>query len=158
MIRPFRSETERYGEYSKAGEFVYDFPFQWGSKRTGPDLARAGAGNNKKSNAWHFNHLDDPQSISTGSIMPPYSFMVDNNLDTTTTAAKIRAMQKLGVPYEEGYDKVANQDLMKQANEIAANLKKDNIHVNPTKEVVAMIAYLQRLGTDIGKNKVAQNK
>jgi cytochrome c oxidase cbb3-type subunit I/II len=158
MIRPFRSETERYGEYSKAGEFVYDHPFQWGSKRTGPDLARAGAGNNKKSDAWHFNHLDDPQSISTGSIMPPYSFLIDNNLDTTTTAVKIRAMQKLGVPYEAGYDKMANQDLVKQANEIAANLKKDNISVNPTKEVIAVIAYLQRLGTDIGKSKVAQNK
>ena len=80
MIRPFRCETERYGEYSKAGEFVYDHPFQWGSKRTGPDLASEGAGNNKKSNAWHFNHLDDPQSISTGSVMPAYSFLIDKFL------------------------------------------------------------------------------
>ncbi len=153
MIRPFRSETERYGEYSKAGEFVYDHPFQWGSKRTGPDLAREGAGNNKKSNTWHFNHLDDPQSISTGSVMPPYSFLIDNALDTSTTAGKIRAMQKLGVPYAAGYDQIANKDLMKQANEIADNLKKDSIHVKSDKEIIAIIAYLQRLGTDISKNK-----
>jgi cytochrome c oxidase cbb3-type subunit I/II len=159
MIRPFRSETERYGEYAKAGEFVYDHPFQWGSKRTGPDLSREGAGNNKKSNAWHFNHMDDPQSISTGSVMPAYSFLIDNKLDTASTASKITAMQKLGVPYEKGYENIANQDLHKQATEIAENLKKDNINVKPDKEIIAIIAYLQRLGTDISKNKqTAQNK
>ena len=159
MIRPFRAETERYGEYAKAGEFVYDHPFQWGSKRTGPDLSRAGAGNNKKSNAWHFNHMDDPQAISTGSVMPAYSFLIDNKLDTTTTAAKVLAMQKLGVPYENGYDKTANADLNKQAEEIAASLKKDNINVKSDKEIIAIIAYLQRLGTDISKDKqTAQNK
>jgi len=159
MIRPFRSETERYGEYSKAGEFVYDHPFQWGSKRTGPDLAREGAGNNKKSNAWHFNHLDDPQSISTGSVMPAYSFLIDNVLDTSTTGGKIRAMQKLGVPYPAGYDKVANQDLVKQANEIVSDLKNNSVGVKADKEVIALIAYLQRLGTDITKNKIiAENK
>jgi cytochrome c oxidase cbb3-type subunit I/II len=159
MIRPFRHETERYGEYSKAGEFVYDHPFQWGSKRTGPDLAREGAGNNRKSNAWHFNHLDDPQSISTGSVMPAYSFFIDNALDTSTTAGKIRVMQKLGVPYPAGYDKIANQDLVKQANEIAEDLKKNSVSVKSDKEVIAIIAYLQRLGTDITKNKMtAENK
>jgi cytochrome c oxidase cbb3-type subunit I/II len=159
MIRPFRSETERYGEYSKAGEFVYDHPFQWGSKRIGPDLAREGAGNNKKSNTWHYNHFDDPQSVSTGSVMPSYSFLIDHRLDTASTGAKIRAMQKLGVPYEEGYDKIANKDLEKQATEIAGSLKKDNINVAPDKEIIAIIAYLQRLGTDIEKNKqTAQQK
>lgn len=159
MIRPFRSETERYGEYSKAGEFVYDHPFQWGSKRTGPDLGREGTGNNKKSNAWHFNHLDDPQSISTGSVMPAYSFLIDNALDTSTTPAKIRSMQKLGVPYPAGYDKIANRDLVKQATEIADDLKKNSVNVKPDKEVIAIIAYLQRLGTDINKNKIiAANK
>jgi len=158
MIRPFRSETERYGEYAKAGEFVYDHPFQWGSKRTGPDLSREGAGNNKKSDAWHFNHLDDPQSISTGSVMPAYSFLIENRLDTSLTAAKIRAMQQLGVPYAPGYDKIANTDLDKQAAGIAANLKKDNISIKRDKEIIAIIAYLQRLGTDIGKEKqTAQN-
>jgi cytochrome c oxidase cbb3-type subunit I/II len=151
MIRPFRSETERYGEYSKAGEFVYDHPFQWGSKRTGPDLAREGTGNLKKSNAWHFNHMDEPSAISTGSVMPSYSFLIDNSLDTSTTATKINAMRTLGVPYAIDFAEKANQDLMKQASTITADLKKEGIEVPPTKEIVALIAYLQRLGTDINK-------
>ena len=151
MIRPFRSETERYGEYSKAGEFVYDHPFQWGSKRTGPDLAREGSGNLKKSNVWHFNHLEEPNSISNGTVMPSYSFLIDHNLDTATTAPKIRAMQTLGVPYPVGFDQKANQFLMAQATAIATDLKKDGVEVAPTKEIVALIAYLQRLGTDISK-------
>lgn len=151
MIRPFRSETERYGEYSKAGEFVYDHPFQWGSKRTGPDLAREGAGNNKKSNAWHFNHLDEPSAISTGSVMPSYAFLIDNELDTASTASKIKAMQTLGVPYATGYASIANKELMDQAKQIAANLKQDGIEVGPNKEIISVIAYLQRLGTDINK-------
>lgn len=151
MVRPFRSETERYGEYSKAGEFVYDHPFQWGSKRTGPDLAREGAGNNKKSNAWHFNHLDEPGVISTGSVMPSYAFLIDKELDTATTPSKIRAMQTLGVPYASGYAEIANKELMDQAKLIAANLKQDGIEVGPNKEIISVIAYLQRLGTDISK-------
>jgi cytochrome c oxidase cbb3-type subunit I/II len=153
MIRPFRSETERYGEYSKAGEFVYDHPFQWGSKRTGPDLAREGAGNLKKSNGWQFRHLREPSSMSEGSLMPSYAFMLKKELDTSTTAAKIRAMQTLGVPYPKGYDKIANADLMKQARRITDNLKSDSIRVSPNKEVIALISYLQRLGTDISKIK-----
>ena len=156
MIRPFRSETARYGEYSKAGEFVYDHPFQWGSKRTGPDLAREGYGNLKKSDSWHYNHFEDPQSVSTGSIMPSYSFMLDRELDTSSTPGKIRTMQKLGVPYPEGYDAMANQELSAQASQIAANLKKDGIQTSPNKEVIAVIAYMQRLGTDIGKSQTAQ--
>ncbi len=151
MVRPFRSETERYGEYSKAGEFVYDHPFQWGSKRTGPDLAREGAGNNKKSNAWHFNHLDEPTAISTGSVMPAYSFLIEHELDTATTPAKIRAMQTLGVPYANGYAEIANKELMEQAKQIAANLKQDGIEVGANKEIISVIAYLQRLGIDINK-------
>ena len=158
MIRPFRSETERYGEYSKAGEFVYDHPFQWGSKRTGPDLAREGASNLKKSDAWHFNHMDDPQAISPGSVMPGYSFMIDKPLDTSSTPAKINAMRTLGVPYEKGYEQRANKDLMEQANRISNNLLKDSIRVLPNKEVIAIIAYLQRMGTDIEKNKIVENK
>jgi len=151
MIRPFRSETERYGEYSKAGEFVYDHPFQWGSKRTGPDLAREGAGNLKKSNTWHYNHLEEPSAISTGSVMPSYAFLIEHNLDTATTPLKINAMRTLGVPYEADFAPRANAALMKQANEIAASLKKDGIEVPANKEIVALIAYLQRLGTDINK-------
>jgi cytochrome c oxidase cbb3-type subunit I/II len=146
MIRPFRSETERYGEYSKAGEFVYDHPFLWGSKRTGPDLAREGG---KYSNAWHFNHLVDPQTMSPGSIMPPYEWLSVQSLDTSSTVAKINAMRTLGVPYAEGYEHQANQDLDVQAKEIAADLRKNNIKVKSDAEIIALIAYLQRLGTDI---------
>jgi cytochrome c oxidase cbb3-type subunit I/II len=151
-VRPFRSETERYGEYSKAGEFVYDHPFLWGSKRTGPDLHRIGG---KYSNAWHFNHLLDPTSMSPGSIMPAYQWLISQKLDTSTTASKIRAMQSLGVPYAEGYDKRANADLKSQADSVVRNLKQDNIKVTSDKEIIAIIAYLQRLGTDIKANKSA---
>lgn len=146
MIRPFRSETERYGEYSKAGEFVYDHPFLWGSKRTGPDLQREGG---KYSNAWHYNHLFDPRSMSPGSIMPNYDWLITQDLDTTTTASKINAMRTLGVPYPDGFEEIANKKLDRQAKKIAENLSTDNIKVKSSKEIVAVIAYLQRLGTDI---------
>lgn len=152
MIRPFRSETERYGEYSKAGEFVYDHPFLWGSKRTGPDLHRQGG---KYSNAWQYNHLMDPTTISPGSIMPPYDWLGEQTLDTTTTVAKINAMRTLGVPYAPLYEQKANADLQKQAEEITANLAKDNIKVSSDKEIIAIIAYLQRLGTDIKVGNVS---
>ena len=146
MIRPFRSEVMRYGEYSKAGEFVYDHPFQWGSKRTGPDLARIGG---KYPNSWHFNHMYEPSSISPGTIMPNYPWLFKNELDTAITGAKIRAMITMGVPYAAGYDKIANADLMKQADGISANLATDKITVKSNREIVALIAYLQRVGTDI---------
>jgi cytochrome c oxidase cbb3-type subunit I/II len=153
MIRPFRSETERYGEYSKAGEFIYDKPFQWGSKRTGPDLAREGTGNLKKSDGWHFRHFREPSSMSEGSIMPTYPFLIEQGIDTSLTAAKINAMRSLGVPYEKGYEKVANQELMAQANGIRINLKIEGIEVPADREVIALIAYIQRLGKDISNNK-----
>ncbi|QQS31278.1 MAG: cytochrome-c oxidase, cbb3-type subunit I [Sphingobacteriales bacterium] len=147
MVRPFRSETERYGEYSKSGEFVYDHPFQWGSKRTGPDLHRIGG---KYPNTWHYNHMFDPQSMSPGSLMPAYPWLLDNDLDVTYTAKKIRVMQYLGVPYEQGYDQQAVNDLNKQADMIAADLKQNGkIETPGNKEIIALIAYLQRLGTDI---------
>jgi len=146
MIRPFRSETERYGEYSKAGEFVYDHPFLWGSKRTGPDLHREGK---KYPNIWHYLHMQDPTQISPGSLMPSYAWMLENDLDITTTEAKINALRSIGVPYPEGFDLIANDELMKQANEITADLQKNGAPVTPEKEIVALIAYLQRLGTDI---------
>jgi cytochrome c oxidase cbb3-type subunit I/II len=156
MVRPLRFETERYGEYSKAGEFVYDHPFQWGSKRTGPDLARVGG---KYPDSWHYNHMMDPTSMSPGSIMPSYAFLLDKPIDTTSTAAKIRAMTTLGVPYPKGYDKIAGQDLMKQARIIAENLKKDKIETLEDREIVAVIAYLQRIGKDIKANKhITANK
>ena len=155
MVRHFRSETERYGEYSKAGEFVYDHPFQWGSKRTGPDLAREGTGNLKKTNGWHFRHFREPSSMSEGSIMPPYPFLLETDLDISNTEAKINAMRKLGVPYAKGYEKQAVADLQEQAKEISNNLITDSIRVSSRKEVIALIAYMQRLGVDISKNKIA---
>jgi cytochrome c oxidase cbb3-type subunit I/II len=150
MVRPLRFETERYGEYSKAGEYVYDHPFQWGSKRTGPDLARLGG---KYPDSWHYNHMLDPTTMSPNSIMPTYQWLLDDKLDTLITPKKIRAMQKLGVPYPEGYDKIANKDLAKQAQEITANLKKDGIETPADREIIALIAYLQHLGKDIKANK-----
>ncbi len=150
MIRPFRSEVMRYDpedlEYSKAGEFVYDHPFQWGSKRTGPDLHRIGG---KYGDNWHYIHMLDPASMSPGTIMPPYPWLFEQDWDKETTAKKIRAMQTLGVPYEEGFDELALTAAELQADEIVSGLAKDDIKVSPDKEIVALIAYLQRLGTDI---------
>lgn len=153
MIRPFRDEEIRYGEYSKAGEFVYDHPFQWGSKRTGPDLAREGGAKLRKTNSWHYNHMRNPQETSTGSVMPRYPWLLEDDLNTTNTAKKIRVMQQLGVPYPKGYDQQAVADMEKQANEIADDLKANKIKADSHKEIIALIAYLQRLGTDISKNE-----
>ena len=153
MVRPFRSETERYGEYSKAGEYVYDHPFLWGSKRTGPDLQRTSG---KYSNAWHYNHMLAPDAVSTGSIMPPYPWLFEQSIDKSQTEKKIWALRKLGVPYEDGYESVANDELDAQATGIAENLKADGIEVMPETEIIALIAYLQRLGKDIKAEKTAK--
>lgn len=154
MVRPFRSETERYGEYSKAGEFIYDHPHLWGSKRTGPDIHRVGG---KYPDSWHYNHMLDPESMSPGSIMPAYPWLFEKNLDTTSTAGKITAMRQLGVPYPSGYEGQANDDLKKQANEISARLKESGVKAKSEKEIIALIAYLQRLGTDIKAKPLAQD-
>lgn len=154
MIRPFRSETERYGEYSKAGEFVYDHPFLWGSKRTGPDLHRIGG---KYSDTWHYNHMLTPDAVSTGSIMPAYPWLFEQRIDLELTNGKIGALRKIGVPYSADYEEFANADLMLQAERISASLKKDGIEVQSDMEIVAIIAYLQRLGTDIKAEKVSEN-
>ncbi len=146
LVRPFRSETERYGEYSKAGEYVYDHPFQWGSKRTGPDLHRVGG---KYPNSWHYSHLIDPRILSPGSIMPSYPWLAVNVLDLNTTAAKIHAMKLLGVPYPEEYELQAVADLQAQADSIAKDLNNAGFEVTSDTEIIALIAYLQRLGMDI---------
>ena len=156
MVRPFRDEVARYGEYSKAGEFVYDHPFQWGSKRTGPDLARIGK---KYPNSWHFNHMYEPSSTSDGSIMPRYPWLLKKPIDVRQTPKKISAMQQLGVPYPVGYANQAVNDLEKQALEIVADLEKEEmiqqiLEVEGVSDLthsqmVALIAYLQRIGTDI---------
>ncbi len=150
MVRPFRTETERYGEYSKAGEYVYDHPFLWGSKRTGPDLHRVGK---KYPDSWHYKHMINPESMSSGTIMPAYQWMEKQNFPVEKTEGMIRVMRKLGVPYEEGYETKAVQDLKNQADAIVAGLKKDGINAEADKEIIALIAYLQRLGTDIGNRK-----
>lgn len=155
LVRPFRSETERYGEYSKAGEYVYDHPFLWGSKRTGPDLHRVGG---KYPNSWHYLHMENPRSMSPGSLMPPYPWLLENDLNTSTTAVKIKALRKIGVPYPEGYENIANDELVKQADAIALDLQKNGIPAEPQKEIIALIAYLQRLGTDIKVNKQTAQK
>ena len=162
MIRPFRSEVERYGEYSKAGEYVYDHPFLWGSKRTGPDLHRVGG---KYSDNWHLDHMYDPQSTSSGSIMPSYQWIVRDELDKSQTEAKMKAMVSLGVPYTEEDIANAQQLMLSQGTQIEENLYtnpdfaktyeadkkaggKDFVEMR-NREIVALIAYLQRLGTDI---------
>lgn len=146
LVRPFRSETERYGEYSKAGEYVYDRPFLWGSKRTGPDLHRIGK---KYSDSWHYKHMLEPTLISPGSIMPAYEWLFTQTIDTKDLSAKISTLRTLGVPYQNGYEAIAEQDLWAQADQIVANLKKDGIEAAREQEIVALIAYMQRLGTDI---------
>ncbi len=146
MVRPFRDEVKRYGDYSKAGEYVYDHPFQWGSKRTGPDLARLA---DKYPDSWHYNHMLDPESTSPGSIMPAYPWLFEDRIDKTKTYDMIKAMKRLGVPYEDGYENVANKDLEKQANEIKQRLAESQIEVSENDEIVALIAFLQRLGKDV---------
>ena len=153
MVRPFRSETERYGEYSKAGEFVYDHPFLWGSKRTGPDLHRQGG---KYPDSWHYLHMNEPTAMSPGSIMPAYPWLKEQKLNTGSTSDKLHALQKVGVPYDDVTIRYAEEDLNKQAATISAGLAKEGIKVQPDREIVALIAYLQRLGTDIKKVQTAQ--
>ena len=154
-IRPFRSETERYmGEYSKAGEYVYDHPFLWGSKRTGPDLMRIGG---KYPDSWHYHHMIDPRTMSPGSIMPKYQWLAEQDLDVSTTTKKLKAMKTLGVPYTQYEIDNGNNALATQAQAISDNLKKEGIALDSQKELIAVIAYLQRMGTDIKKQGTASN-
>lgn len=167
LIRPFRSEVERYdwsgnNLYSRSGEYVYDHPFLWGSKRTGPDLMRIGG---KYNDSWHLRHFNNPQSVSEGSIMPKYTWLIRNGLDKSKTEAKMRAMISLGVPYTDEDVARAQTWMDEQGAQIESNLMNDPDFKesyteaknagNPEfiemkdREVVALIAYLQRLGTDI---------
>lgn len=152
MVRPFRSEVVRYDpedlQYSLSGEFIYDRPFLWGSKRTGPDLHRLGG---KYSDSWHYNHMLEPTSTSPGSIMPPYPWLFKDDLNTSHTAKKIKVLRTLGTPYPEGYEEEVEADMQKQAQTIVTSLEKDGIEQEnlEEKEIIAVIAYLQRLGTDI---------
>jgi cytochrome c oxidase cbb3-type subunit 2 len=167
MIRPFRDEVERYGHYSLASESMYDHPFQWGSERTGPDLARVGG---KYSDEWHVGHLKNPRSVVPESIMPPYAFLADQDLDTSNPTGHMRALMDVGVPYTKADLAKAAIDLASQANAEADNtdlLKRypkaqaRDFDGDPKRltEMDALIAYLQSLGTLIDfKSAEAQEK
>ncbi len=154
MIRPFYWETTRYGEYSKPGEFVYDRPFQWGSRRIGPDLARIGVTN---SNAlWHYEHFKNPTETTPGSIMPPYPWLLTSTVNFGEIQGRVDAMAMLGVPYGELVKAgAASEHAMNQAYEVAAQLESQGgppMDETYDKKVIALIAYLQRLGTDLGSD------
>ena len=148
MVRPFREETVRYGEFSKAGEFVYDRPFLWGSRRIGPDLQRVGG---KYPHLWHYNHLVDPRSTSPASLMPTYKHLAEAPLNLETLPARIETMQTLGVPYTDVSAATINAEAEAQAAAIAKELTDQGVDGVQDKEIVALIAYLQRLGTDVSK-------
>ena len=146
MVRPIRAETERYGEYSKPGEFVYDHPFQWGSRRIGPDLHRVGG---KYPHLWHVRHMADPAAITPQSIMPPYAFLLERELEFDTIQPRVDAMAMLGVPYGKALyqaEAMARTQASQIAREIEAQGGPKDLE---SKQIVALVAYLQRLGTDI---------
>jgi len=163
MIRPFRDEVERYGHYSLAAESMYDHPFQWGSKRTGPDLARVGG---RYSDAWHVQHLKDPRSVVPESIMPSYRFLAETPLKVPDVAANLKTLRRLGVPYSDADIERAEADLMAQADpeadagDLAARYPKAQIRDfdgDPARvtEMDALVAYLQMLGTLVDVNSAA---
>jgi len=163
MIRPFRDEVERYGHYSLAAESMYDHPFQWGSKRTGPDLARVGG---RYSDEWHVQHLKDPRSVVPESVMPPYAFLADRDLDVGDMTARLTALYRVGVPYSKVDLAKANEDLRAQADPDAdaADLVKRypkaqarDFDGDPSRltEMDALLAYLQVLGTMVDVNAAA---
>ena len=149
QVRPFRDEMERYGEYSKPGEGVYDRPFLWGSKRTGPDLARVGG---KYPDLWHVRHMEDPRSTTPNSIMPPYAWLLDKSIDFDDISGKMNALRKLGTPYTDAEVNGAAAAARAQAAQIARNVSANG---GPSdledKEITALVAYLQRLGADLKK-------
>ena len=155
MIRPFRDEVERYGHYSLAAESMYDRPFQWGSKRTGPDLARVGG---RYSDEWHVQHMINPRAVVPESIMPPYAFLADRELEPGDMSAHLRAMARLGVPYTKEAIEKANEDLATQADPAAsptelqkrypkAQIRDFDGDPDRLTEMDALVAYLQMLGT-----------
>ena len=155
MIRPFRDEVERYGHYSLAAESMYDHPFQWGSKRTGPDLARVGG---RYSDEWHVQHLTDPRAVVPESIMPPYAFLAEKDLKPGDMSAHLRALYRVGVPYSREAIENANADLLTQVDPMASSAAFEKRYPkvqirdfdgNPDKlsEMDALIAYLQMIGT-----------
>jgi cytochrome c oxidase cbb3-type subunit I/II len=149
MIRTLVPDVLRYGragernDYSRLGESIYDHPFQWGSKRTGPDLAHVGG---KYPNVWHYQHMNDPRSVSAGSIMPAYPWLLRDDTDVAALSSKIRVQRELGVPYPAMSPAAIQASVDAQSKAIAADLKAAGAYVAPEKEIVALIAYLQHLG------------
>jgi cytochrome c oxidase cbb3-type subunit I/II len=147
MVRPILAETKRYGEFSKPGEFVYDHPFQWGSRRIGPDLAREGG---RQSSVWQVLHLENPRQINERSVMPAYAWMLTKDLNFADIPTRLRAQSRVGVPYDEATIDHGDSLARKQAAEMAQQIVDQK---GPSglenKQVVALVAYLQRLGKDI---------
>jgi cytochrome c oxidase cbb3-type subunit I/II len=143
MIRPFESERLRYGDPSTMADSQFDHPFQWGSKRTGPDLAREGG---KYPSLWHYQHLEDPRAITPGSNMPLYAMLADGTIDLSHSHVKLEAMRTLGVPYTDADIRDAEADARDQGHAIASDLATAGVTVGETSEMVALISYLQRLG------------
>jgi cytochrome c oxidase cbb3-type subunit I/II len=155
QVRPFKSETDRYGPYSVAGEGVYDRPFLWGSRRTGPDLARVGG---RYPDSWHWLHFENPRNIEPRSNMPAFAFLLETPLDTSLTQARLRTLVRLGHPYSETEIENALVDLAAQAQGIVASLRADGIELDETgarSEAIALIAYLQSLGRSVQGQGVA---
>ncbi|MGN6357324.1 MAG: cytochrome-c oxidase, cbb3-type subunit II [Novosphingobium sp.] len=163
MIRPFRDEVERYGHYSLAAESMYDHPFQWGSKRTGPDLARVGG---RYSDEWHVQHLKDPRSVVPESVMPSYAFLADRDLSVPDMQASLTALYRVGVPYTKADLAKAGQDLQAQADPLAdqgdfakrypgAQVRDFDGKTDRLTEMDALVAYLQVLGTMVDVNAAA---
>jgi cytochrome c oxidase cbb3-type subunit I/II len=145
MIRPMRAELLRYGEWSRAGEYAYDHPFLLGSRRIGPDLQRVGG---KYPDAWHYEHMRDPRSTSPGSIMPAYPWLHERRINAADVTATVRALEKVGVPYTDDQVATVADQIAQQGNEIVASLAGMGITTDADREIVALIAYLQRLGKD----------
>jgi len=143
MIRPFLTETQRYGEVSRPEEFIYDHPFQWGSKRTGPDLHRVGG---KYPALWHYTHLMDPRATSPGSNMPSFAWLADGKIDVALVSKKLSVMRALGVPYTDADLASAEARQRAQAEGVVVELASQGVKVSWDSEMVALIAYLQRLG------------
>ena len=152
MVRPFRYETERFGEYSKPGESVYEHPFLWGSRRIGPDLAREGG---KYPDLWHVRHFEDPRAVTAHSIMPAYRHFMTKSIDFDAIQSRVDAMAMVGVPYGDAINR-APAMAREQASQIAASIAQQG---GPSglqdKQIVAIVAYMQRLGRDIKTQGVA---
>jgi cytochrome c oxidase cbb3-type subunit I/II len=152
MIRPMVSETLRYGSYSRPEESIYDRPFQWGSKRTGPDLARVGG---KYPDLWHFRHMLDPRDVTPDSIMPMYPWLYKDKTDFGSLQKKLQVMKSLGVPYSQDEVDHASENARAEAVLISDGLKAQGVPAGyEDKEIIALISYLQRLGADFKKGLI----